>query len=129
MLEPLPRVLLLQKPKHLLQHKELRFSIAPLFPGPAKVHGNGSRILLDSTPASGFTGMGWVDPVARWGRLIEAELHAYALPFVNTGEYSRSRPELHQSWSSASTLRSWLLALEEHSFDLFAVKRLASVCI
>ena len=89
-------------------------------PGPAKVCDTGSRILLDSTPASGFTWMGWVDPVARWGRLTEDELHAYTLPFINMQD-SRSRPEWHQCWVSVSTLRSWLLALEEHSFYLFAI--------
>ena len=93
------------------------------------MHGNGSRILFDSTPASGFTRMGWVDPLARWGRLIEDELHACVLPFINMQECSRPRPEWHQRWVSASTLRSWLLALEEQPLYLSAIKILATVPI
>ena len=89
----------------------------------------GFRILRDIPPATCFTRIGWVDPVARWGRLIDAELHAYALPFISMKEYSRSRPEWHQRGSSVFTLRSWLFALEEHSFFLFAIKSLATICI
>ena len=44
-------------------------------------------------------------------------------------EYSRSHPEWHQRWVFASTVRSWLLALEKQSFYQFAIKSLATVSI
>ena len=128
MLGPLPRVRLLQKPTHLLQHKGLRLSISRLCPVQQKcmTMAQGSCLAL---PASGFTRMGWADPIARWGRLTEDELHACALPLINMQEYSRSRREWHQRWVSLSTLRAWLLALEEHSFYLLAIKSLSTVSI
>ena len=85
-------------------------------PGSAQVHRDGSRFNLDGPAAKGFTRMGWVDPVDRWGGLISRELRAYALPFVNMQEYSRSRPEWYLRWATACPLMTWFLALEEHSF-------------
>ena len=82
------------------------------FPSPATMHRDGSRFNLDGPVARGFTRMGRVDP-----------------PFVNMQEYSCSRPEWHQCWISPFPLMSWLLVLEEHSFYIFVIKCLATVCI
>ena len=92
-------------------------------PGPTKVYDNGSKTLLDFTPAARSTQMGWVDAIARWGRFIETELHVYAVPFVSMQEYSRSRPEWHQRWASVFTFQFWLFAFEEHSLTCLQTSR------
>ena len=98
-------------------------------PGPAPLHRDGSRLNLDDPVAKGFARMGWIDPIEKWGSHISRELRAYALPFVNMQEYSCSKPEWHLRWTATCPLMSWLLALEEHSFYIFAVKVLAALCI
>ena len=98
-------------------------------PGPALVHSNGSRFKMDGPVPKGFTRMGWLDPIDKWGGMIHQEISAFALPFVNMLEYSRSRPAWHLRWTEAGDLMSWLLACEEHAFYLFATKVLASLCI
>ena len=98
-------------------------------PGPAIVHADGSRFKMDGPVPKGFTRMGWLDPVEKWGGAIKDEISAYALPFVNMMEYSRSRPAWHLRWTEAGDLMTWLLACEEHAFYLFATKVLASLCI
>ena len=98
-------------------------------PGPAVVQSNGSRFKMAGPVPKGFTRMGWVDPVDKWGGLIPHELSSYALLFVNMLEYSRSRPAWHLRWNESSPLMTWFLALEEHAFYLFAVKCLATLCI
>ena len=99
-----------------------------VLPKPAVVGGNGSRFVLDAAPQKGYTRMGWLDPVANFGKLISAELSHYAFPFENMMAYSRSRPLWHQMFcGSNQALKEWLLAIEEHAFYLFAVKALASL--
>ena len=98
-------------------------------PGPAIVHADGSRFKMDGPVPKGFTRMGWLHPVEKWGGAIKDEISAYALPFVNMMEYSRSRPAWHLRWTEAGDLMTWLLACEEHAFYLFATKVLASLCI
>ena len=97
-------------------------------PKPAVVGGNGSRFVLDAAPQKGYTRMGWLDPVANFGKLISAEISHYAFPFENMMAYSRSRPLWHQLFcGSNQALKEWLLATEEHAFYLFSVKALASL--
>ena len=97
-------------------------------PKPAVVGGNGSRFVLDAAPQKGYTRMGWLDPVANFGKLISAEISHYAYPFENMMAYSRSRPLWHQIFcGSNQALKEWLLATEEHAFYLFSVKALASL--
>ena len=98
-------------------------------PGPAVVQKDGSRFKMDGPVPKGFARMGWVDPVGKWGGLIPQELNAFALPYVNVLEYSRSRPAWRLRWNEQGALMTWLLALEEHAFYLFAVKCLATLCI
>ena len=72
--------------------------------------------------------MGWLDPVANFGKLISAELVHYAYPYANMMAYSRTRPQWHQLFCGSNpALKEWLLATEEHAFYLFAIKALASL--
>ena len=64
-------------------------------PGPAVVQRNGSCFKMDGPVPKGFTRMGWVDPVDKWGGFIPHELSSFALPYANMLEYSRSRPAWH----------------------------------
>ena len=76
----------------------------------AVVRGNGSRFVLDAPPQEGFAWMGWLDPVASFGKLISAELVHFAYPYVNMMSYSRTRPEWHKLFCDNAALREWLLA-------------------
>ena len=90
--------------------------------------GNGSRFVLDAPPQEGFTRMGWLDPVAAFGKLISAELVRYAYPYVNMMAYSRTRPEWHNLFCNNAALREWLLASEEHAFYPFCNQSSRNPC-
>ena len=98
----------------------------PLFMKPAELQQDGTRF-QSSKPAKGFTLMGWQNPVMLWGEHLQTQIRSFTHPSTSIHQYSCVREERHAQNCKPSTLRTWLLRMEEHSFYLFTIKCVASV--
>ena len=98
----------------------------PLFMKPAELQQDGTRF-QSSKPAKGFTLMGWQNPVMLWGEHLQTQIRSFTHPSTSIHQYSCVREEWHAQSCKPSTLRTWLLRMEEHSFYLFTIKCVASV--
>ena len=98
----------------------------PFFMKPAEVQQDGTRF-QSSKPAQGFTLMGWQNPVMLWGDHLQSQIRSFTHPCTSIHQYSCVREEWHAQNCKPSSLRTWLLRMEEHSFYLFTIKCVASV--
>ena len=72
--------------------------------------------------------MGWVNPLKlnSWRVLIEKEISSFIAPFQSIGSYTTSRTVWYDRFIRHSPLRSWLLAMEEHSFYIYLLASLVT---
>ena len=71
--------------------------------------------------------MGWQNPIMLWGDHLQQQIRTFTRPCTPIHQYSGVREEWHAQNCKPSTLRTWLLRMEEHSFYLFTMKCVASV--
>ena len=98
----------------------------PLPLASATVKEHGSRF---HTVAKGFVRMGWESPLTLWGSILGTEIKSYIFPTENVNAYSTLRERWHLAFCKPSNMLQWLLHMEEHSFDLFLVKSVVTLCI
>ena len=100
----------------------------PFIMGPAEVQQDGSRF-QSSKPEKGFTLMGWQNPVMLWADHLQSQIRSFTHPCTSIHQYSCAREEWHAQNCKPSSLRMWLLCMEEHSFYLFTINCVASVSL
>ena len=85
----------------------------------AAVLAGGSR--FNHSRSDDKTAMGWVNPLKSnsWRALIEKEIASFIAPFQSIGNYTTSRTVWYDRFMRHSPLRSWLLAMEEHTFYVY----------
>ena len=98
----------------------------PFVMKPAEVQKDGTRF-PSTKPERGFTLMGWQNPIMLWGDHLQQQIRGFTRPCTSIHQYSCVREEWHAQNCKPSTLRMWLLRIEEHSFYLFTIKCVASV--
>ena len=74
------------------------------------------------------TAMGWINPVKTnaWRVLLEREISSFVAPFANIDNYTTSRTVWYDRFLKPSNLRSWLLAMEEHTFYVYLLASLVT---
>ena len=74
------------------------------------------------------TAMGWINPLksSAWRVLLEREVSSFVAPFTNIGNYTTSRTVWYDRFVEPSTLRSWLLAMKEHTFYVYLLASLVT---
>ena len=92
----------------------------------AKVLAGGTR--FNHQRSDDKTAMGWINPLKSnsWRVLIEKEINAFIAPFPSIGSYTTSRTVWYDRFVRHSPLRSWLLAMEEHSFYIYLLASLVT---
>ena len=98
----------------------------PLFMKPAELQQEGTRFQTER-PAKGFTLMGWQNPVLLWAEHLEKQIRSFTHPSTSIYQYSCDRENWRAQNCKPSSLRTWLLRMEEHSFYLFTIKCVTSV--
>ena len=75
--------------------------------------------------------MGWINPLKSnaWRVLLEREITSFVTPFANIGNYTTSRTVWYDRFIKASPLRSWLFAMEEHTFYVYLLACLVTKII
>ena len=100
----------------------------PLFKRPKELEQEGSRFQTDR-PAQGFTLMGWQNPLGLWAKHLERQIKSFTHPSTSIYRYSCDREQWHSTNCKPSSLRTWLLRMEEHAFYLFTIKCVTSVSL
>ena len=93
----------------------------PLFKRPKELEQEGTRFQSDR-PAQGFTLMGWQNPLGLWAEHLERQIKSFTHPSSSIYRYSCDREQWHSTNCKPSSLRTWLLRMEEHAFYLFTFK-------
>ena len=85
----------------------------------AAVLAGGSR--FNHNRSDDKSAMGWVNPLKlnSWRVLIEKEIASFIAPCQSIGNYTTSRTVWYDRFIRHSPLRSWLLAMEEHTFYIY----------
>ena len=92
----------------------------PFIMKPAQVQQDGSRFQA-SKPGPGLTLMGWENPIMLWAHHLQPQIRNFTHPCPSIRVYSHAREDWHQQNCKPSSLRTWLLRMEEHSFYLFTI--------
>ena len=98
----------------------------PLFMKPTELQQEGTKFQTDR-PAKGFTLMGWQNPLSLWSKHLEKQIRSFTHPSTSIYQYSCDRENWHAQNCKPSSLRTWLLRMEEHTFYLFTIKCVTSV--
>ena len=100
----------------------------PLFKRPKELQQEGTRFQTDR-PAQGFTLMGWQNPLGLWAEHLKKQIKSFTHPSTSIYRYSCDREQWHSTNCKPSSLRTWLLRMEEHAFYLFTIKCVTSVSL
>ena len=100
----------------------------PLFKRSKELQQEGTRFLTDR-PAQGFTLMGWQNPLGLWAEHLKNQIKSFTHPSTSIYRYSCDREQWHSTNCKPSSLRTWLLRMEEHAFYLFTIKCVTSVSL
>ena len=87
----------------------------PLFMKPKELQQEGTKFQTDR-PAQGFTLMGWQNPLGLWSKHLERQIRSFTHPSNSIYRYICDREEWHSQNCKPSSLRTWLLRMEEHAF-------------
>ena len=100
----------------------------PLFMKPRELHQEGTKFQTER-PAKGFTLMGWQNPLALWAQHLERQIVSFTVPSTSIYQYSCDRESWRAQNCKPSSLRTWLLRMEEHALYLFTIKCVTSVSL
>ena len=101
---------------------------AAYMPKPVLIQQDGSRFQTRE-PGPGFTRIGWQNPISLWSQHIQPRIRGFISPLPSTYVFSHSREAWHSIWCKPSSMSTWLLSMEEHTFYLFTIKCVATTSL